>query len=283
MQPRRPKDIQGGLDRYRMETQFSPMPGYEEFKKKIRALIDIDLDAYKYQIHRRAHMLMQRWKCANYDEYYKILRKDPEKRKEFLDYLAINVSEFFRNPSIWWSLRDKVLPDIIKDRGKRMKIWSAGSATGEEAYSLAILAYELNLLCPPFIEAWDIDEEATNIALKGVYHQRQITNVPKEWLEKYFTKVQDEHIRVKDEIKRRVQFKIVNLLSTPFPQNLYDLILCRNVMIYFSSETKKELYPKFVQALRPGGVLMVGATEHIYNYRDLGLEPLGQFLYKKLV
>jgi len=264
-----------------MESQFSPMPGYEEFKRKVRTLMNIDLDAYKQQIHRRVHMLMQRWKCSNYDEYIDILRKNPDKRKEFLDYLAINVSEFFRNPSIWWLLRDKILPSLVNERGKRLKMWSAGSATGEEAYSLAILAQELNLLCPPYIEAWDIDEEATNIALKGIYHKRQLTNVPQNWIERYFVKLQDDYYQIKEEIKKRVQFKLVNLLNTPFSQNTYDLILCRNVTIYFSPDTKKVLYQKFAQALRTGGILMVGATETIYDYRDLGLESLGQFLYRK--
>jgi chemotaxis protein methyltransferase CheR len=264
-----------------METQFSPMPGYDEFKDKVKSLMNIELDAYKQQIHRRVHMLMQRWKCSNYEEYFEILKKDPEKRKEFLDYLAINVSEFFRNPSIWWHLRDKVLPELIKEKGRRLNMWSAGSATGEEAYSLAILAEELKLLCPPYIDAWDIDEEATNIALKGIYHQRQLANVPPNWIDKYFVKIDEEHFKVKDTIRRRVQFKIMNLLNIPFPQNKYDLILCRNVVIYFSAETKKTLYQKFVKALRPGGIMMVGATEHIYDYRSLDLEPLGQFLYRR--
>lgn len=204
-----------------------------------------------------------------------------QKRKEFLDYLAINVSEFIRNPSIWWHLRDKVLPELIKEKGRRLKMWSAGSATGEEAYSLAILAEELKLLCPPYIDAWDIDEEATNIALKGIYHQRQLTNVPPNWIDKYFVKIDEEHFKVKDTIRRRVQFKIMILLNITFPQNEYDLILCRNVVIYFSAETKKTLYQKFVKTLCPGGIMMVGATEHIYDYRSLDLEPLGQFLYRR--
>jgi chemotaxis protein methyltransferase CheR len=173
------------------------------------------------------------------------------------------------------------LPELIKEKGRRLNMWSAGSATGEEAYSLAILAEELKLLCPPYIDAWDIDEEATNIALKGIYHQRQLANVPPNWIDKYFVKIDEEHFKVKDTIRRRVQFKIMNLLNTAFPQNDYDLILCRNVVIYFSAETKKTLYQKFVKALRPGGIMMVGATEHIYDYRSLDLEPLGQFLYRR--
>lgn len=93
--------------------------------------------------------------------------------------------------------------------------------------------------------------------------------------------MQDDYYQIKEEIKKRVQFKLVNLLNTPFSQNTYDLILCRNVTIYFSPDTKKVLYQKFAQALRAGGILMVGATETIYDYRDLGLESLGQFLYRK--
>ena len=111
-------------------------PGYTTFKMKLKKLIGIDLNSYKEQIHRRTHELMSRWGCKNYDEYYDMISKDEKKLREFLDHLTINVSEFFRNDSQWWKLRDKIIPELIQKRKtKRLKLWSAGCATGEEPYS----------------------------------------------------------------------------------------------------------------------------------------------------
>ncbi|MBR0044044.1 MAG: chemotaxis protein CheR, partial [Synergistaceae bacterium] len=111
------------------------------FKQNFKRLSGIDLNSYKDQIHRRTHELMARWGAKNYDEYFAMMKNDEKKLREFLDHLTINVSEFFRNDSQWWKLRDKIIPELISKRGtKRLKLWSAGCATGEEPYSLAILS-----------------------------------------------------------------------------------------------------------------------------------------------
>ena len=144
-----------------IEKIYPAPPEYDVFKKRIREMTGVDLDAYKYQIHRRVHMLMQRWGVSDYDAYHKTIRDNDERLREFLDYLTINVSEFFRNPQRWWELRDTVIPAIIKSRSdKRLRLWSAGSATGEEPYSLAILSLELGLTVPPKVRASDIDAGA---------------------------------------------------------------------------------------------------------------------------
>ena len=106
-------------------------PGYTTFKMKLKKLIGIDLNSYKEQIHRRTHELMSRWGCKTYDDYYDMMNKDEKKLREFLDHLTINVSEFFRNDSQWWKLRDKIIPELIQKRKtKRLKLWSAGCPLG---------------------------------------------------------------------------------------------------------------------------------------------------------
>ncbi len=256
-------------------------PEYGTFKKKIQELTGIDLDAYKYQIHRRIHMLMQRWAVKSYDEYYKTIANNPEKLREFLDYLTINVTEFFRNANRWWELRDKIIPELYADLGhQRIKLWSAGCSSGEEPYSLAILSLVTKVVSPQPVLAADIDQGVLAKAQKGVYLKRQIANTPKEWIPKYFTEIDAETVQVKQEVKDRVKFKHMNLIKDRFEAG-FDIILCRNVVIYFGPETKSALYKKFFDALRPGGYLMTGATEQIFEYKALGFESAGPFLYRR--
>lgn len=257
-------------------------PGYTVFKTKLKKLIGIDLNSYKEQIHRRTHELMARWGCKTYDEYFDAINKDDKKLREFLDHLTINVSEFFRNDSQWWKLRDKIIPELIQKRGtKRLKLWSAGCATGEEPYSLAILSAVCGLDTISPVLAVDIDQGAISIAQKATYRKTQLLNAPKEYLSKYFTtKDAGATYEVNQEIKRRVSFKRMNMIEDNFGAG-FDLILCRNVVIYFTTDTKAKLYQKFYDALAPGGYFLVGSTEQIFGYQQIGFESAGPFLYTK--
>lgn len=263
------------------EKPYPAPPEYEVFKKRILDLTGIDLNAYKFQIHRRVHMLMQRWNVTSYDEYYKAISTREEKLREFLDYLTINVSEFFRNANRWWELRDKVFPSLFREVGqKKLKLWSAGCATGEEPYSLAILAIETGLTNPQPVLAADIDRGALAKAQAGVFQKRQLVNAPPEWIPRYFTEIDANTVQVKPQVKEKVSFRQMNLIKDPFDPGM-DVILCRNVVIYFSPETKSALYQKFFGALRPGGYLMTGSTEQIFEYKKIGFESAGPFLYRK--
>lgn len=262
------------------EKVYPAPPEYDGFKAEIKRLTGIDLDMYKYQIHRRVHMLMQLWELSDYGEYFRIIRTDPEKKREFLDYITINVSEFFRNPQRWWVLRDEVIPALISDRGRKaLNLWSAGCATGEEPYSLAILSKEMGLMSRKVL-AMEIDQGALERARKGIYAEKQLANMPEEWKKRYFRFLADSRVEVIPEIRNGVEFRKGNLLEDRFPEGV-DLILCRNVVIYFSGVTKDMLYRKFFESLAPGGYLMVGATEQIFGYRDIGFESAGAFLYRK--
>lgn len=254
---------------------------FEWFLKQLNLRFGIDLSGYKpHRVKRRTEILLRKHKCNSFSEYINLLAKDEEKRKEFLDKMTINVTEFFRNPDKWWRLRDKFLPELLQNR--YFKAWSAGCSSGEEPYSLAILLEELKAPGTAKIIATDIDLSILAKARQGIYEHQSLVNMPSSYLNKYFKKLGDDKYQILDNVKKRVQFKYHNMLKDPFEKD-YDLILCRNVVIYFEMDAKKELYRNFSDSLKKGGIIFVGGTERIFNHRDLGLELIEAFFYRKVV
>jgi chemotaxis protein methyltransferase CheR len=248
--------------------------------KEVEKRFGLNLSSYKPQrVKRRTELLLRKYNVG-YREYLNMLIKDKKYLDEFMDKMTINVTEFFRNPEKWWELRDEIIPLIAKN-SLRMKFWSAGCSSGEEPYSLAILVHELNLSYKTRILATDIDIGVLRRAQEGIYEERAFVSTPKEYLEKYFEKLPDGRYRIKDSVKKIVEFKRHDLLKDPFEKN-FDLIVCRNVVIYFEPEAKNELYRKFAESLKPGGFLFVGNTERIFNYKELGFEIYKPFIYRKV-
>ncbi len=252
---------------------------WEWFVRQFEGISKINLTAYKRpQMERRINSFMRTNGLADYGGLVEKLQADKELYKKFLEHLTINVSEFFRNPVHWRVMEDTIIPILIKQRSQ-LKIWSAGCSTGEEPYSLAIMAREKNYDVRESILATDLDAEVLDRAAEGVYHNRVVREVPERILKSYFEEENGVY-RVRPQIKKLVRFKQHDLLKDPFPRD-YDLILCRNVVIYFTEETKQELYGRFAQALRAGGILFIGSTEQIFNGRELGLKSLSTFFYQK--
>ncbi|MFN3691951.1 MAG: CheR family methyltransferase [Fervidobacterium sp.] len=258
-----------------------PWDEFEWFVKKIKESLNLDLTGYKPErMKRRIEMLIRKYNLKSYKDYYDAIMKDAKKKDEFLDKLTINVTEFFRNPEKWLELRDKFLPELLKESGQRFKAWSAGCSSGEEPYTIAILLEELK--APPSVKvlATDIDIGVLTRAQIGEYDERSMASTPHEYIQKYFI-VKDGKYIVKPNVKARVHFKKHNLLQDPFDKG-FDLITCRNVVIYFEMEAKDQLYKNFSESLRTGGLLFVGNTERIFNYRNIGLEVASPFIYRKL-
>lgn len=252
---------------------------YEFFIRKVREFTGIDLTSYKRtQMERRITSLMRAQGFQGYREYLDVLKKDHLQLEKFLNHLTINVSEFYRNPGQWDILAQKILPEILK-RYPHPKTWSAGCATGEEAYTLAMLLRERVKGYFPRILATDIDEKALEKAKAGIYQERAVEHLPPYYLKKYFIKT-GEHYQVIDDVKKLVDFQKHDLLSDPFDTD-YNLILCRNVVIYFTNEAKDTLYRRFSDALRPGGILFTGSTEQIFLASQLGLKAISPFFYQK--
>ncbi|AYD40727.1 protein-glutamate O-methyltransferase CheR [Clostridium fermenticellae] len=252
----------------------------EYFEQWVLGEFGINLSAYKSnQLHRRIRSLMSRVGVNSIDEYIVLLKKDNFQRQKFLDFITINVSEFFRNPEIFETLKEKLKSDLLSSNNS-LNIWSAACSIGAEPYSIAMYLDELSPSSRHRILATDIDLTILEKAKKGEYVQSEIKNVNKQYLSKYFKIIDDKYI-VNDKIKDMVTFKKHDLILDNYDKN-FDLIVCRNVVIYFNQDIKDLIYKKFSQSLKKDGLLFVGATESIYNYRDYGFEKASTFIYKKI-
>lgn len=253
---------------------------YEYFKKAIYDLTSIDLNAYKEkQMKRRIDTLINKNGIQEYDKYVQLLKTDKARFEEFVNYLTINVSEFYRNPDQWRLLDKEIIPELINRFGKNLKIWSAACSTGDEPYSLVMALSQHLPLNQIHIMATDLDKQVIAKAKVGLYNEKSVAGIPDELKKKYFTKVGPSY-QIAKEIKDRVEFKEHNLLKDAYPVE-YHLIVCRNVLIYFTEEAKEEIYRKFEKALRPGGLLFIGSTEQIINHKEIGLERKNSFFYIK--
>lgn len=251
-----------------------------QFVANVKRKTGIDLSLYKEaQMKRRLTSLREKRGFRNFASYFEALNHDKELYYEFLDRMTINVSEFFRNRSRWEVLSSKIIPRLLQEKG-RIKCWSAACSTGEEPYTLALILSKFMPLREINILATDIDEGALAKAKMGIYGERSLQECPKEFIKDYFYK-DGMHFRISDEIKNTVRFRRHNLLADPFDSG-FDLIICRNVMIYFTDDAKHCLYHKFSGALRPGGVLFVGSTEQIFQPQQYHFEPEDTFFYKKI-
>ena len=252
---------------------------YEEFTDAAGRLIKIDLSAYsERQMKRRIDSFLLRNKHQNYNGFYKAMIGDVELRNKFISFLTINVTEFFRNPLQWEKMKSEIIPKLL-ELPQPLKVWSSACSTGEEPYSIAMLLNQFVDMRRIKILATDIDEEVITKAENGVYDEKTIKNLSKTEIERFF-RVENEKYIVKDELKACVQFKKLNLLVDPYPKGCH-LILCRNVMIYFTQDTKERMYKRFYDSLLPGGVLFLGNTEQIINPSRYGLESMKSFFYKK--
>ncbi|CAI6080919.1 CheR family methyltransferase [Cohnella sp. JJ-181] len=254
---------------------------FSAFIANVRKATSIDLSQYKEtQMRRRLTTLRVKNGFPDFTSYFKAIMDEPRLRNEFLDRMTINVSEFWRNPNRWTLLMERFLPDMLK-RSPKLKVWSAACSTGEEPYTIAMILDRLGALGQATLIASDIDEGVLARAKNGVYPERSVREVPKEMAAAYLSGSGDA-FQVDEKLKRAVRFQKQNLLFDDF-QDGFDLIVCRNVMIYFTEEAKQQLYEKFAKALKPGGILFVGSTEQIFSPGQYGLETADTFFYRRIV
>jgi chemotaxis protein methyltransferase CheR len=247
---------------------------YSYLKKKFYKLTNINLDYYKdQQMRRRLNAYVEHSQNKNVIDFCQNIENNPQALEELLNYIAINVSEFFRDTLLFNQLESNIIPALLK-QNPQLRIWSAGCSHGEEPYTLAMI---LDRIAPSrfhTILATDIDEEALRKAKAGgPYSSDVMKGISPEVIQKYFVKQANGNYMVSDKLKQRINFRRHNLLVDAYEQK-FDLILCRNVTIYFTDEAKNGIYRKFLSSLREGGVLFTGGTEVILNAGDIGLKNM---------
>jgi len=268
------------MNKVLMNVKGMPMQDYERFKELIKKKTGIDLSCYKEkQMKRRIGSLVQRNKFISFQGYYNALIKDDRLYNEFINYITINVSDFYRNQGQWEILEREIIPGLLSKKSS-LKIWSSACSTGEEPYSLVMLLTKFMDLDRIKIFATDIDRQAIEKAKMGVYREQSLKNLPQKFINKFFVGEKGLY-KISENIKKRVEFSCLNLLSDDYPIEC-DLILCRNVLIYFTEQAKEEVYNKFYNALNNEGVLFVGSTEQIIMPQKHNFLPAQNFFYRKL-
>lgn len=257
---------------------------YEEFKQAFYKHSGIDLNLYKEkQMKRRLTSLVERNGFDNFMAFFRAALNDHDLYQSFINYLTINVSEFYRNPNQWEILKNTIIPMIIDKKGsiERIRIWSSACSTGDEPYTLVMLLNDFFPLSKIKILATDIDLSAIEKAKQGLYPSRSVKDLPEEYLKKYFTRISDDTYKINDDIKKCVDFRQLNLLSDTYPKQM-DLIVCRNVLIYFTEEAKAQIYENFNRSLVDEGILFLGSTEQIIGAAKYGLKSIQTFFYQKI-
>lgn len=255
---------------------------FEAFRRRAFAITGLDLTSYKApQMHRRLTALLSRLRIADFDEYARVLENNEERRQEFRDYVTINVSEFFRDVDRFGDFERRVLPGLLEGRAG-VKIWSAGCSMGAEPYSMAMLLLEMAPRGAHSILATDVDQTILDRAKLGRgYLASDLRNVGAQRLNRWLTPEADGRYAIGATARALIRFQKHDLLKDPYPRGPFDLVACRNVVIYFTEQAKERIYQGFVGSLRPGGVLFVGGTEAIMRPQTVGLTVVGPGFYRK--
>jgi chemotaxis protein methyltransferase CheR len=244
-------------------TNYLENSAFQKVKRMIAESAGLDCSGYRDEyLKRRFEIRLRATNSETYARYIIYLKKHPEEFTNLLNDLTINYTTFFRDTDVYQHLEHKLLPKLFTSPNP-VKIWSAGCATGEEPYSLSILVHKLlgKHVSSSRVQiiASDIDKDALAKAQRGAYGPRQISTMSHEMIDEYFTHEGDSWI-VKDFAKSIIRFERFDLNQASLHVN-FDLILCRNVMIYFSKEGQQHIHMNFFRALRDGGYMITGKSE----------------------
>lgn len=253
---------------------------FEQFCNKVIALTGFSLTDYRpVQMERRIRAYARRKGADSLADFLLMLRGQPVLRQNFVDYLTINVTNFFRDAERFEELATFVLPVLLAECAEPL-IWSAGCANGAEAYTIAMLLERLRPQGRYRILATDINHQCLQATFEGVYGEEALREAPEDFQREYFTPLPDGRYQAQPALRAHIDCVRHDLLRDQFPRNV-DLILCRNVVIYLTPAAKMQLYPQFFRALRPGGYLMLGNTERILEADKLGFLNSLPHLYQR--
>jgi chemotaxis protein methyltransferase CheR len=252
---------------------------YAEFCTFLRTLTGIDLSQYKRpQMERRLRTFYSNKGVNNLSDAITRLRDDPSQLEQLLDRITINVSQLWRNPEQWQLIQTQLLPELAQ-KGQ-LRAWSAGCSYGAEAYTLATICHVAVPGARVSIQGTDIDKRMVERARLGVFSEDDARTAPEKLMDIGFERV-EEGWRAKLNLRAMARFDAGDLLQMRLRPAVYDLILCRNTVIYFAEPIRDELHARLADALRPGGYLVIGSTERVSNPSALGLAMQHPFIYRK--
>lgn len=249
---------------------------FDRFREFIYTSTGIKLGGEKKEmLHGRLAKRLRALHIDSFGDYLKLI-KDKKSSKEFanfVDAISTNKTDFFRENTHFEYLEKVILPAIAAEKSRRsnrrLRIWSAACATGEEPYSIALVLHRLNLGAPPWdskILGTDISTGAVKCALSGEYRQEQMAPIPPAERHSYFSRLENGNFKVGNELRRMVKCGQLNLLQEDYPfRGPFDLIFCRNVMIYFDLPTRERLVSHLYGYLAQGGHLFIGLSESVMN------------------
>lgn len=253
---------------------------FDYFNDWVKKELKIDLHAYKEkQLQRRITTVMKNSGAKDLEEYAALIKKDEVIRRTFLDYITINVTEFYRNKDLFIEFESILLNSLIP-KFKDINIWSAACSNGSEPYTLSMILDKNNIRPKSKILATDLDDGILEKARLGAYKENELKNIDQKDLDKYF-RLEDGSYHIDSKIKNMVNFEKHDLIVDRYKKG-FHAIICRNVTIYFKNETKDDIYRKMNEALVPGGLFFIGATESIYNPGEFGFKKLSTFIYEKI-
>jgi chemotaxis protein methyltransferase CheR len=252
---------------------------YIGFCEGLRQICGIDLTQYKRpQMERRLRSYWSRLGVSKLTDALPKLRTDPVQLDDLLDRVTINVSQLWRHPDQWARLEGGVLQELAKLG--RIRAWSAGCSYGAEAYTLAAVCSQAIPRTSVRIVGTDIDQRMVARAKKGEFSDADARGVRAATMERWFDRIPGGW-RAKPSVQSMTSFELGDLLKLRPAASSYELIMCRNTVIYFADQIRDELHARFAHALRPGGMLVIGGTERISDAASLGLTPIHPFIYRK--
>lgn len=256
-------------------------PVIQEVKKKTGINIQNFKPAF---LERRIQYRMRNVGISNYEEYVQLLSSSFEETKALYAAFSINVTKFFRDPQVWKKLEEDIVPELSTSmRFSPIRAWSCGSASGEEPHSISIMLNDIMKNKKRYqVYATDINEDAISHSKKGLYKKENMIHVSSERVEKYFEKTPEGNFQVHPQIGNNIQYDRIDMMKTS--EKLFNIIFCRNVLIYYDKDAHERIFKKFYNALKKDGIFVLGQDESMIGttgseYFDL-IHPKER-IYKK--
>ena len=260
---------------------------YAEFQGIIRELTGITMgDSKRQLVHRRLTARLRALGLSSFRDYINYLRKgDAEELEAFTNSVTTNLTAFFRESHHFDYFANTILPEVsAKKASKRLRVWSAGCSTGEEPYSIAITLKESLANLSDWdarLLATDIDSDVLRTCRAGRYADQRVEKVPPGKLKRWFRQVDGGEFELRNDVKSLITFNQLNLMNEWPMRGKFDVIFCRNVIIYFDKPTQRVLIDRYANILEDGGYLILGHSESLFNVTDR-FSLIGQTIYKKL-